>query len=68
MLSQLLDDISSFSARPFPFLHSIYRLHDHPGLSILNYTQQLIGISELTGLVTNKSTFGIVYETGQALT
>jgi hypothetical protein len=52
----------------FLFLRFIYRLRDLPGLSIVDCTRQLIGLSEFLGLVTNKSTFGTILETGQALT
>ena len=50
------------------FLCLIYHLYNLPGLSILNYTQQLIGPSEFLWTVTNESTFGIIYKMGQALT
>jgi hypothetical protein len=64
----LSSNISSLPTRPFLFLRFIYRFRDLPGLSILDCTRQLFGLSELSGLVTNKSTFGAILETGQALT
>jgi hypothetical protein len=61
-------DIYSFLTRLFLFLRFVYRLRDLPGPSIVDYTRQLISLSELPGLVTNKSTFSVIPETGQALT
>jgi hypothetical protein len=61
-------NIYSFLTRLFLSLRLVYRLRDLPGPSIVDYTRQLISLSELPGLVTNKSTFGVILETGQALT
>ena len=64
----LLSNTSSFLTRPFLFLCFVYQFCDLPGLSILDCTGQLFGLSEFSGMVTNKSIFSAILETGQALT
>ena len=65
------DLVTTFSNLSSHLIDS-YSLSQHfcdlPGPSILNCAQQLFGLTEFSALVTNKSTFGTIYEMGQALT